>query len=58
MAKKWIACEYFNNEEGRIMGECLLHYFYRMRDETCDDFENKAECSNNRCENKKHELEM
>ena len=58
MAKKCIACEYFNNEEGKRFGKCILHYSNMFPDETCEDFENKAKCSNNHSEDKIHELEM
>ena len=59
MVEKCIECKYFKDDEDSIVGECRLHYGYKNRNHTCDDFTSRAECSNNRYDNYKiHDLEM
>ena len=57
---KWatLECKYFNDDPDSIFGKCSLHYGYKNKNHTCDDFTNKAEYRNNHYAYKIHDLEM
>ena len=57
MVEKCIECKYFNDDPDSIFGKCGLHYGYKNKNHTCDDFTNKAEYRNNHYAYKIHELE-
>ena len=57
MVEKCIECKYFKDNEDSIFGECRLHYGYKNRNHTCDDFTNKADYRNNNYAYKIHDLE-
>ena len=58
MVEKCIECKYFNDDPDSIFGKCSLHYGYKNKNHTCDDFTNKAEYRNNHYAYKIHDLEM
>ena len=58
MVEKCIECKYFNDDPDSILGKCSLHYGYKNKNHTCDDFTNKAEYRNNHYAYKIHDLEM
>lgn len=62
MVKKCIECKYFNDDPDSMFGKCSLHYGYKKKNHTCDDFTNylvnKAESINDHYYYKIHDLEM
>lgn len=58
MVEKCIDCKYFDDNRDSVLGKCRLHYGYKYKDHTCDDFTSRAERLNDHYTYKIHDLEM
>lgn len=58
MVEKCIDCKYFDDNRDSVLGKCRLHYGYKYKDHTCDDFTSRAERLNDHYAYKIHDLEM